>query len=438
MTKYIESARKKIFWGLDTLKGGKVKAHYDEITFVMENFASEKSKHLRTKNLDNLLSYATKNCSFYENYSDYKGLSDFPVINKSLIRNHFKEFNSDNFGKNDLYEMSTSGSSGTPFKTVQNGNKRLRNTADTIYFKQKAGFEIGYRLYYIRKWFKMHKRSWLTTMTRNIVMVNVTEFTDEYLANFIKKLEKDNSTQVIIAYSSALRELCNYLERIKSSPIKNNLSCIVAMAEGLSDKTRVSLKKYFNAPVLLRYSNLENGILSLQLDDDNQNLQINCASYHIEILNPETDEPVEEGELGRIIVTDLFNYSMPFIRYDTGDLGIITNTDEYFNGTPAFKKVQGRKMDAIFDTNGKIQSTFIIFYLEAYADIKQFQFIQNGKREYELRLNVVKGFNKENELILLFKSYLGKDADIKINYVNEIPQLSSGKRRLTVNNFLQS
>lgn len=438
MNKFIESTRKKVFWTLDAIKGGKVKSHYNEVEFIMENFSSEKSKNLRFQNLDKLLVHATKTCGFYHKFSDFNSLEDFPIINKSLIRNQFIEFRSDAFGENDSYEMSTSGSSGTPFKTVQNRNKRLRNTADTIYFKQKAGFEIGSRLYYIRKWFKMHKRSWLTTMTRNIVMVNVTEFTDEYLANFIKELESDKSTQVIISYSSALLDLCNYLDKISSPPIKNNLSCIVAMAEGLSNQTRESLKKYFNTPVLLRYSNLENGILSLQLDNENENLQINCASYHIEILHPEKDEPVEEGEMGRIVITDLFNYAMPFIRYDTGDLGVITNTDKYFKGTPAFTKVQGRKMDAIFDTNGKIQSTFIVFYLEEYSDIKQFQLIQNGKREYELKLNIEKGFNKQNQLVDLFRSYLGKDAEIKISYVDEIPQLSSGKRRLTVNNFIQS
>jgi phenylacetate-CoA ligase len=435
MIKFIEYLRKKAFWFLDFLKGAKTKAHYDEIKFIMENYNTYESTQIRAKNLHRLLTHATSSCTFYKPYDGFKDLSDFPIINKTIIKDKFKEFNSDKYSQSEKYEMSTSGSSGTPFKTVQDKNKKLRNTADTIYFKQKAGFEIGSRLYYVRKWLTMHKRPWLTTFMRNIVMVNVTEFTDSYKANFIKELENDSSTQVIISYSSSLRDICSYLDQINSDPIKNNLSCIIAMAEGLSIQTRNSLKKYFNAPVLLRYSNLENGILSLQLAEDNHNLQINCASYFIEILHPEKDEPVKDGEVGRIVITDIFNYCMPFIRYDTGDLGSIIKNDNYFNGSPAFTTVQGRQMDTIYDTSGNIQSAYIVFHLQSYTSINQFQFIQDGIRTYTLKLNMDKTMENEVELSDLFRSYLGEDAEIKIEYVNEIPQLSSGKRRLTVNNF---
>lgn len=433
---FVEWLRREIFWTLDRLKGGKIKSHYEDIKNIMENFNSLESQINRNKHLTDLLDHATNNCNYYKDYRHCKSLSEFPIINKSIIRNNFDSIKSKFYENQNNHEMSTSGSSGTPFKTLQNTNKKLRNTADTIYFKQKVGFEIGFRLYYIRKWFKMHKRSWITTITRNIVMVNVTEFNEDYLARLIEKIKSDKSNQVIISYSSALREICSYLDKMGSGPIQNNLKCIVAVAEGLSDETRISLKKYFNAPILLRYSNLENGILSLQLSDTNHNLQINSASYFIEILHPDKDEPVSEGEIGRIVVTDLFNYCMPFIRYDTGDLGSITKKDNYFLGAPAFKTVQGRKMDAIYDTKGNIQSTFIIFYLENYPTIKQFQFIQNGKKDYSFKLNVEKEFDNEIELIQLFKSYLGEDANIQVNYVNEIPQLSSGKRRLTINNYI--
>jgi phenylacetate-CoA ligase len=436
MTKIIELLRREVFWALDKLRGGKIKWYYDDIKTIMESFNSEESQKKRKDHLENLLEHATANCDFYKDFSHCRTLSQFPIVNKTIIRNNFESIKS-KFYKNQInHEMSTSGSSGTPFKTLQNTNKKLRNTADTIYFKQKAGFEIGFRLYYIRKWFKMHKRSWITTITRNIIMVNVTEFNEDYLARLIDKIKLDKSNQVIISYSSALREICSYLDKIGSGPIQNNLNCIIAVAESLSDETRISLKKYFNTPVLLRYSNLENGILSLQLSNTNFNLQINSASYFIEILHPDKDEPMCEGEIGRIVVTDLFNYCMPFIRYDTGDLGVITNDDNYFLGAPAFKMVQGRRMDTIYDTKGRIQSTYIIFYLENYPEIKQFQFIQNGEKEYSLILNVEKEFDSEIELIQLFKSYLGEDANIQVNYVNEIPQLSSGKRRLTINNYI--
>ena len=435
MKRITEKWRKTFFWIIDTLKGGQIRSHYRDIKIILEKFGTPESDERRKVHLNNLLEHAVNTTEFYKQYREYESLKDFPIINKSIIREHFNTIQSKKFRNKKVHKMATSGSSGTPFTTLQNTNKKLRNTADTIYFKQKAGFEIGYRMYYIRKWFKMHRKNMLTTKMRNIVMVNVTEFTDDYLAKLITRLRSDTSTKVILSYSSALRDICKYLDRVDAKPIDANISCIIAMAEGLSSYTREALKKHFNAPVLMRYSNMENGILSLQLTDSDTHLQINWASYFIELLHPDKDVPVEDGELGRVVVTDLFNYCMPFIRYDTGDMARM-EPNSIFNPAPAFFEIHGRKMDMIYDTQGNVQSTFIIFHLEEYSEIKQFQFIQEGQKQYRLKLNLDGGFHHEDKIIKLFKSYLGDDAEIRITYESEIAQLSSGKRRLIINEYV--
>lgn len=435
MKRMTEKLRKELFWGLDALKGGHIKSHFEDIKDILENYGTKESSERRKGHLNNLLEHAVNATEFYKEFKDYRTLADFPVINKSIIRENYNTIQSEVFQNKNNHKMTTSGSSGTPFTTLQDANKKRRNTADTIYLKQKAGFEIGYRMYYIRKWFKMHRRSKLTTEMRNIVMVNVTEFTDAYLVELVKTLRKDTSTKVLLAYSSALRDICKYLDRVGAEPIDTDISCIIAMAEGLGAYTRETLKKYFNAPVLMRYSNMENGILSLQLSEVNHHLQINWASYYIELLHPDTDVPVEDGELGRVVVTVFFNYCMPFIRYDTGDLAKMV-PDTIFNSAPAFSEVNGRKMDTIYDTRGNVQSSFIIFHLESYPQIRQFQFIQEGQKRYRLRLNLDGVFQHEAKIIDLFKGYLGDDAEIRVTYESEIPQLSSGKRRLIVNQYV--
>lgn len=436
MKKVIEKLRKTSFWMIDFLKGGKIKHHYNDIKFILENYDSPESVDKRAFHLISLLKHATETTPFYNDFKDFKSLSDFPVINKIIIREKFNDLQSEKFKNKSNHIVQTSGSSGIISTTLQDVNKRKRNTADTIYFKKQAGFEVGNRLYYIRKWFKMHTKNPLITWLRNIIMVDVSKFSEKYLADLIKNLKKDKSTKVMLGYSSAYRDICKYLNSINSGPVDTNISCIIAMSEALSDYTKQSLEKYFNAPVISRYSNLENGILSMQLPNQGNSFHINWASYHIELLHPEHDTPVEYGVLGRVVITDLFNYCMPIIRYDTGDLAIMTNDNKYFNKAPAFTKVEGRKMDILYDTKGNVQSPFIVFHMESFPEIKQFQIIQESERTYILKLNVDDNFSAEPELIRIYKNYFGEDADIKINYVNEIPQLSSGKRRLTVNNYL--
>jgi len=173
--------------------------------------------------------------------------------------------------------------------------------------------------------------------------------------------------------------------------------------------------------------------------EENNEFHLNTASYVFEILKLGKDEPIEDGELGRIVVTDLYNYGMPIIRYDTGDLGIKKSSSNCSFNTPVFTSVEGRRMDMIFDTKGEIISSFTITNnLWRYPEIVQYQFIQTGEKEYEFILNLEEEFPREQELIEEFKEYLGLDAIIKVSYVDGIPLLNSGKRKKVINKYHSS
>jgi phenylacetate-CoA ligase len=73
-----------------------------------------------------------------------------------------------------------------------------------------------------------------------------------------------------------------------------------------------------------------------------------------------------------------------------------------------------------------------------YTEIRQYQLIQNGEKEYLFKINVGETFERETQLVEEFKAYLGDDAVFQIEYVKEIPLLDSGKRRKLVNNYKPS
>jgi len=177
---------------------------------------------------------------------------------------------------------------------------------------------------------------------------------------------------------------------------------------------------------------MENGIIAQQEPNNTLEFTINWASYHLEILQWENDVPAPSGSLGRIVITDLFNYSMPLIRYDTGDIGAI----DFEVSPPVLKQVEGRKNDVIFNTNGEPISSFIMINNYLYEGIKQSQLIQEGKTDYLLKLQVSDNFHQEQDFIALYQGFLGKDANIKVQYVDALPLLSSGKRKTTINNDL--
>jgi len=88
----------------------------------------------------------------------------------------------------------------------------------------------------------------------------------------------------------------------------------------------------------------------------------------------------------------------------------------------------------VYNTHGNLVSSFTITNnMMLYPESKQYQFIQLGRSEYYFKLNPDGNFNREQELINLFKTFFGNDADIKVEYVKEIPLLNSGKRKMVVN-----
>ncbi|WP_142785805.1 acyl-CoA synthetase family protein [Changchengzhania lutea] len=139
--------------------------------------------------------------------------------------------------------------------------------------------------------------------------------------------------------------------------------------------------------------------------------------------------------MGRIVVTDLFGYGIPIIRYDTGDIGSI----DYSVSPPVFKRIEGRKSDMIFNTKGEVVSSMIIVRPHLSKGVVQSQLIQEGQKKYTIKLKVTNKFNDESILINEFKHFLGNDAVIHIEYIDDIPSLASlasGKTRATINNYI--
>lgn len=148
----------------------------------------------------------------------------------------------------------------------------------------------------------------------------------------------------------------------------------------------------------------------------------------------DSNEPAAPGEVGRIVLTDLFNYATPLIRYFTGDLGSIKTTED---GKQYLVDFVGRITDALYTTSGKrINQHHVVWFSGFFPDIKRVQFIQEGQKDYRIKL-VTENHTYENQMIEEFKKYFGEDGNFVIEYVDEIPLLPSGKFQLTVNKFKQ-
>ncbi|WP_372755795.1 CoF synthetase [Mariniflexile sp.] len=418
----------------DFISGGMVNRHIKDINEILNFSSAEDFQNQIKKKLEDLFRHATSTTNFYSSYGGSIDLKDFPIIEKSIVQNNFEDFKSKKFLNKKYYKVSTSGSTGVPFFLFQDKNKRKRNTADVIYFFKKSGFEVGDRLYEFEVWRSHNKKGKLKSLLQNVYQFDVSKLTDDNIIQLLKVFKSDKTEKSFLGFSSAYETICQFLDKTNDEANSNfNVKSIIANSEYLNEYTKLAMAKHFKAPIYSRYSNEELGLIAQQINESGDDFVINWASYYIELLDLNSDEPVNYGEPGRIVVTDFYNYYMPLIRFDTGDVGIFTNPIK--GELPKFKHIEGRKMDIIFDTSGNMISSFVVYtkFYKFYHLLKQYQFIQLSEKEYLIKVNIAEGeFNYEKELVNDVKKDFGMDAIVNIEYVDEIPCLASGKRKKVV------
>lgn len=417
---------------IDFLQGRPVMKNYKEIEDLFTH--PDKVEDHQNRCFQKLAEWATSQTEFYKGVKKRGGykLSDFPIINKNIIKSNSTELMSPMAQKRNCIKMHTSGSTGTPLVIIQDKKKRNRVYAEMMYMWGLSGYKIGMRYVFLRRWNSINRKSVFTAYARNLIMEDVTSLDRVSLEKIANRIKRDKQIKMIIGYASTLDYLAEYMLEQGFQPKDFRVKTILSGSEVLSEKTRIALKEVFGCNVISLYSNQENGMLAVECNE-NKEFHLNTASYIIELLKMDSDEPAAYGELGRIVITDLYNYAMPLLRYDTGDVAICKREAECSLKTQTLESIAGRKVDFIYNTDGIPMSPHTITNgLWYFSKLHQFQLIQKGKREYKFIVNDPKVVYKDNEFIKTCKSILGENAQIEIERVDDIPVLASGKFKYLV------
>lgn len=411
--------RRTAFWALDTVKGGKVRKQYQDIELKM------KGERQIDQALADMLQYALAHVPRYQGKS-YTKLSDFPVITKKDIMAAYDDSRSDEFRNNEeLHEVATSGSSGNPFHAFQNADKRNRVIAELMYIHDQIGWRIGDRYMFMRAWTSHYNSMGFQRFKQNFIPVEVTGFGKPQMDEMRATLKRDQSIRVIIGYSSSLAELAKYMLEDGDKPEMFSVKVIVADSDALTPEGKQMLEKVFGCPVISRYDNEEQGILAYTKPYSDEYV-VNTASYYMEILALDGDYPVQPGETGRIVLTDMYNRAMPFIRYDTGDLAVAGRVE---NGRCfTLHSLQGRVADVIFALDGStIYSVPVNNYFCDFYDVKRYQLIQKAKGVFELLMVCPPDSPAIKSIDENLRKLLGRKIELNIRLVDDIPNGKNGK-----------
>ena len=285
---------------------------------------------------------------------------------------------------------------------------------------------------FIRVWVNNVRKSKFQLIQENMIMMDSSRMDEKALSEMFRTIEK-KKVKCLVGYSSALGELSDYIRKSGTDCSNCSVRAIIPISETMPEPVRRTLEKQFGCPVRAWYSNEENGIMGLQ-NEENEGYHIDTETYYYEILKMDCDEPAEPGELGRIVITDLFNYAFPILRYDNGDTAVAVRKEKNGRFKLYLLELYGRRSDLIYDCKGNAVTPYIITNnLWDIEGVKQYRFIQEDVKDYTIWLNGDPAKMDQKEILGRIRPYLGEEARIKVEIVDEIPVLASGKRKYIEN-----
>jgi phenylacetate-CoA ligase len=167
---------------------------------------------------------------------------------------------------------------------------------------------------------------------------------------------------------------------------------------------------------------------------------VQAESVLLEVLDPE-GRPCKPGEIGTVVVTPLFNYAMPLLRYAIGDFAEAGGTCRCSRDLPYLKRILGRQRNMLVLADGR--TYWPSFGTRAFArigPILQQQLHQSAPDRIDVSLVVAAPLDAEQETAL--KAHIQKvlpiPFDIRLNYVHAIERNAGGKFELFTSSVLSS
>jgi phenylacetate-CoA ligase len=232
--------------------------------------------------------------------------------------------------------------------------------------------------------------------------------------------------ELLFTYPSNLHGLLRAAEN--GSARLPRLKQIMTIGETLELETRLLARRLWQAEIFDIYSAEEVGYIALQCPSGGgYHLQAEAAL--VEILD-DAGRPCRPAGIGRVVVTPLFNYAMPLLRYEIGDYAEMAAPCRCGRGLPTVKRILGRRRNLLLLTDGtRHWPSFGTRRFLDLAPIRQHQFVQTGIDVIEARLVVERALTDAEEKQLAAHVMARLPAPFKISfvYVDQIPRSAAGK-----------
>ncbi len=374
-----------------------------------------------------------------EAVADPEDFRCLPILTKEVIRTRRADLvAATHRGRNTV--KSTGGSTGVPVHFEHDRGSYEWRIATRMRGYGWAGYEDGERALYVwgvpvgnPPWRQRFKEGLHHAILRQRY-VNSFRFSEDRLAACLRTMQRFRP-RFVVAYTMPIYQLARFV--LDRGLRAWRPQAILTGAEKLYPPQRAAIAAAFGCPVFNTYGSREFMLIASECPE-RQGLHLSAENLYVEVMRD--GRPAKPGELGELVVTDLHNYGMPFIRYAIGDVGIASDRRcPCGRGLPLLEDVEGRVLDLIVTPDGRmVPGEFFPHLMKEFSEVRQFQVVQMSRDRVAISLVLAHPL-VEDRLAYLRReilAVLGGELALELRFVDEIPLTASGKHRVTVSRIL--
>ncbi|NLX17740.1 MAG: phenylacetate--CoA ligase family protein, partial [Desulfobulbus sp.] len=362
-------------------------------------------------------------------------LRRLPVLTKEEVREAGLSMLSRGFVAEKLQQAKTGGSTGKSLELYYTEECSEMRNGCAWRHDRWTGWEPGEPFAacwgnpVLPKTLKERLRHWLV---QPILYLDTMHVDDEAVRTFAARWRRMKPT-LLFGHAHSIYLLACYLNKLNITDLQPK--GILSSSMMLIPSERQVIEETFGVRVIDRYGCEEVSLIACECER-HEGMHLNIDHLFIEFIG-EDGQPVAAGEPGKIVVTDLINKAMPFIRYQVEDVGIPSDRRcSCGRGLPLIEGVAGRVADFLVKPDGSRVAgiSLIENTLTRFTGLDQMQIVQHALLDFEMRLVVGPTYTEQvgKELIAYWKSVFSEDAQVRLVLVDEIIPEQSGKFRFSI------
>jgi phenylacetate-CoA ligase len=402
-------------------------------------FTPDQFRDYQEQRLRRILDHAYATVPYYRDLfqrlhlrtSDLRSVADLqklPILSKAELREHFASLRSscaDSFG---AHLVRTSGTSGEPVSFLLD---TPANVLEFVYYWRHwswAGYSLGIRFaefasdHFLRNPARIQAPYVFQSVT-NRLLLNSISLSERMVGEYVRALRRYRPI-FLKGLASVLHVFAHFVRSLKCDDL--HFQAIFSTGEMLLPRQRQDIEYVFKCKVYDSYGHMERTVAASECPKGGFHINPEYGIFELVPLtetkqtgfDQECDPTIKSG---RVVGTGLHNFSMPLIRYDTGDVAEIRTQAgpcQCGRQMPLVRRVNGRRQDAIFTPDGRVITTLFIVF-DKVPGVLSGQIIQYELDRLLIRIAKTGAYSTQSEADLLdyVRQFVGPTMSISLMYV---------------------